>query len=329
MGYVLVLFNWIIYIVEMSRLISRGIRAIFNHFFGVFRPPPPKDVKDRVVVVAGAASGLGSEISHRFARLGAQVIMLDIDEHANLQAANELRRMGNNKVFSFPCDVSVESQVNAVAAKILKFFGKVDILVNNATRCEPHSASPLIQSPSESIQKTLFVNLLSHFWMTRAFLPSMIEKKSGHIVAISSLSGLMGTSKYSSFCASQHGVMGAMSAMASELEDYPGIYVSTACPVVEGPSVVESALPPAVRKFLDLELPSQRETASLIVDAVLRNREFVIIPRGFTILRWIDQLLPQKLSKFAQEAFMKENSGTPTPLFQGSTLRMTNGNSCH
>lgn len=83
--------------------------------------------------------------------------------------------------------------------------------------------------------------------------------------------------------------MGAMSAMASELEEYPGIYVSTACPVVEGPSVIESVLPPALRKFLDLELPSTRKTAVLIVDAVLRNREFVIIPGGFAILRWIDQ----------------------------------------
>ena len=83
--------------------------------------------------------------------------------------------------------------------------------------------------------------------------------------------------------------MGAMSAMASELEEYPGIYVSTVCPVVEGPNNVESVLPPAVKKFLDLELPSQRETAVLIADAILRNREFAIVPKGFAILRWIDQ----------------------------------------
>ncbi|XP_022701869.1 short-chain dehydrogenase/reductase family 16C member 6-like isoform X2 [Varroa jacobsoni] len=301
MGYFLVLFNWIIFIIEVSRTISSVVRELSSYMISFVRPPLPKDMKDKVVVVTGAATRLGSEISHRFARLGAQVIMLDVDEEANLQAANELRRMGNKKVFSFPCDVTVDAQVSAVAAKILKFFGRVDILVHNATWWEPTAVSPLIQSPSEAIHRTINVNLLSHFWMTRAFLPSMIERRSGHVVAISSPSGLIGNSaRFSSFCASQHAIVGAMSALAAELEAYPSIKLCIACcPVTVVTATTDTStvtthrlrLPSAIRRLLGLELPTLREQAAVLVDGIRSDKEYVVVPKGFVLLQFLEQSL--------------------------------------
>ncbi|OQR70949.1 short-chain dehydrogenase/reductase family 16C member 6-like [Tropilaelaps mercedesae] len=179
--------------------------------------------------------------------------------------------------------------------------------------------------------------------MTRAFLPSMIDRGSGHVAAISSPSGFIGNFvKFSSFSASQHAVVGAMSALASELETYPGIRLCTVCcPIVMvagsagavGSDANEGLrLPQVLRRLLGLQVPTLREQAAVIVDGIRSDKEFVVVPRGFALLQVLEQLLPQKLSKFAREVLLREKA-SPLAVTSAAgaalTGRVTNGNSCH
>lgn len=140
----------------------------------------------RVAVVTGAAGGIGDATARRLAELGAQVALLDLNLPSLQPIQNDLDAAGVGNL-ALACDVSDESAVNSAHQTVLKCFGKIDILVNNAAILAPSSAFEDVST--EAWDRTMAMNLRSVFLCTRIFGASMLGQRAGSIVNMASIAG--------------------------------------------------------------------------------------------------------------------------------------------
>lgn len=300
-GMILLLFNWLLFWVELGRLFVRLALASAETLYRALVPKPRKDVSSSVVVVTGAARGLGREIARSFANLGAKVVLLDIDQARNNELAKTIRASGG-KGFSFTCDVTDEDQVKNIAQKIGRLIGDVDILVNNAGIAQ---AMPILNMNPSQVRRTMEVNTLSHFWMIQEFLPKMLERKKGHIVAVSSLAGLVGAANYTEYCASKFAVMGLMLSLDRELSQTEAgrtIRLTTICPAVLSRGFSHMGLPYLSAWFPRIFPPvDANQAAREVVSRVLRDEELIVVPASFNLILKLSVLLPHSVGKIVQE----------------------------
>jgi len=141
-----------------------------------------KDVRDKVVLVTGGASGIGLCTAREFVRAGATVILTDIDAAALREAAERLGRDGA-PVHARVVDVTDRSQVEETSRWVLRTFGRLDVLVNNAG---VGYHGELADTSLETWKKLIDVNLWGILYHVHAFLPAMLERGRGHIVNVSS-----------------------------------------------------------------------------------------------------------------------------------------------
>lgn len=170
-------------------------------------------LENRTALVTGASRGIGREIALEMARAGADValIMTRASESAELAAA-EIKALGRRAEI-FCCDVSDMSAVTAMAAEVLKNFGKLDILVNNAGITRDKL---LMTMAEEDFTRVLDVNLKGTYHLIRAFIQSFVKNRYGRIVNISSVVGLSGNAGQANYAASKAGVIGLTKSVAKE-----------------------------------------------------------------------------------------------------------------
>jgi NAD(P)-dependent dehydrogenase (short-subunit alcohol dehydrogenase family) len=143
------------------------------------------DLRGRTAVVTGGGRGIGREIARTLASAGADVAIAEFDPVTSEDAANNLRELGRRSI-SITTDVRDPASVNAMAAKALEFFGHIDILVNNAGIAQHVPAEDMSDKDWLNLMN---VNLNGLFWCCRAVGKHMLERKSGAIVNIGSMSG--------------------------------------------------------------------------------------------------------------------------------------------
>ncbi len=185
-----------------------------------------KQLKGTLAVVTGAAMGMGKSLSQLLLSEGCKVALVDINK-ANLeQTENELSKIGECR--SYICDISSRDEVFKLAAKIEKEMGPLSILVNNAGIV---NAAPVSEMPIETIEKIIAINLTSQFWTVKAFLPSMMKQKEGHIVNFASAGGILAIPNIAAYCASKFGVVGFTDALRQEMKKQKtNIGVTMVCP---------------------------------------------------------------------------------------------------
>lgn len=188
---------------------------------------PADPLSDHVALVTGGSRGIGKAISLNLARLGAAVCICGRDHKVLESTAQELRAI-TPRVLSVPADVTQPDQVNALAQAAEQKLGPITLLVNNAGIGNPGFGA--IQDKSESDWDTVLnTNLKSVFLVSRAVVPSMILRKRGDIINISSLAGKNTFAGGALYCASKWGLQGLSGCMAEDLRAY-GIRVSVICP---------------------------------------------------------------------------------------------------
>ncbi|KRZ06702.1 Short-chain dehydrogenase/reductase family 16C member 6, partial [Trichinella zimbabwensis] len=170
----------------------------------------PKTVAHHVIVITGTAQGIARELAFLFANLKAKVVMIDIDKELNEQTGGQ--------AYAYGCDVSDPEKLRVVASEIVNDprLGCPDIVICSAGIWV---VKQLDEASDIEIKRTIDINLLGYFWTIRAFYPYILERGSGHIVAISSLAGYFGNSYASAYCASKFGVRGLMESLQWEIQE--------------------------------------------------------------------------------------------------------------
>ncbi|XP_003745099.1 short-chain dehydrogenase/reductase family 16C member 6 [Galendromus occidentalis] len=275
-------------IAEVLGLILTVMWIILRELAFFVIPRPSKSLRDKTVVLTGAAQGIGRLVAEKIARLGARCVLVDIDKEKNDKAAAEIRA-ANFDAWSYACDISKEDQIEKMHDWIKREVGPVDVVINNAAIV---NCQEILALEPHRVRRNFEVNTLSHIWMIREFLPSMKERGEGHFVATSSIAGMLGTAYLTDYCASKFAVRGLMSALEEELntQGFGGkIHLTTVCPLAIKTTMFEA---PRSRFPWAMPLLEPEEVANGLVDAMLENRREVIIPTRVGVLNKLCSLLP-------------------------------------
>jgi len=167
----------------------------------------------KVAVVTGAARGIGQEISKRLAQEGADVVLCDLQAEWLAETAGIVEGLGR-KALSLAVDVGDSEAVNACINEVVKVFGKVDIMINNAGITKD---TLLVRMSDDDWDAVLRVNLKGTFLFSRAVAKHMMKQRSGAIVNIASISGVIGTAGQANYAASKAGVIALTKSTANEL----------------------------------------------------------------------------------------------------------------
>jgi 3-oxoacyl-[acyl-carrier protein] reductase len=167
----------------------------------------------KVAVVTGAARGIGRSIAERLAREGADVVICDLQAEWLAETASAIQALGR-KALPLAVNVGNGESVTACIAEVIKVFGKVDIMVNNAGITKD---GLLVRMSEEDWDAVLQVNLKGTFLFTRAVAKYMMKQRSGAIVNIASVIGLIGNAGQCNYAASKAGVIALTKSTAKEL----------------------------------------------------------------------------------------------------------------
>lgn len=190
-------------------------------------------LENRNALITGGSRGIGKAIARRFVEEGANVFLCARGESALKETAEELRHMGG-KVAIHVADVSDHGSVEGMVGHALAEFGVLDILVNNAGIMMPRR---FMDYSFEEFERVMEVNLYGVFHVTRAVLPSMMERKRGKIINMASTAGKWGSMNQSGYNASKHAVVGLTRCLALEMAPFH-INVNAICPAgVEGDEI--------------------------------------------------------------------------------------------
>jgi len=173
-----------------------------------------EELRDRVALVTGASRGIGRAIALRIGAAGANVV---VNFHANAAAAAEVVeriQAGSSEAIALQADVSRPTEVDTLFERALERFGRIDILVNNAGVTRD---TLLLRMDEQAWDTVLDLNLKGTYLCTRAALRTMLRQRSGRIVNISSVGGIIGNAGQSNYAASKAGMLGFTRSIAREV----------------------------------------------------------------------------------------------------------------
>ena len=231
----------------------------------------------QVAVITGAASGLGLAISNKLLNEGAKLALLDFNELALQNAFDHY----SEEAELITIDLTRQELVNQAIEKVLKRFGKIDILVNCAgitgiTNVQSHEVS------AENLQKVFDINFMASFYTAQAVLPNMLANNYGRILHIASIAGKEGNAGMLAYSASKAAVIGMTKVQGKEYAE-KGITVNALAPAVIQTPLVD-AMPEAQVKYMTDKIPMKRcgtleEAANMAAFIVSKGSSFTT---GFT-----------------------------------------------
>lgn len=249
-------------------------------------------IKGKVVIVTGASSGIGEATARAFGLEGAKVV-LAARRVEKLQAiAQEINALNTGaETLVVPTDLSKLADIQNLIAQTLARFGRIDVLVNNAGIGRVDWLENL--DPVCDIQTQFDVNVMGMIQTTRLALPTMIQQRSGNIINMCSIAGLVATPTYSIYAASKHAVQGFSEALRREVKPW-GIHVSLIYP---GGVATEFAQRAGIKRKTNAKTPAfmlltAQQVGDAIVDLVRRPRRMRIIPWLWAVTVFLNKFLP-------------------------------------
>ncbi|MEM8529216.1 MAG: SDR family NAD(P)-dependent oxidoreductase [Chloroflexota bacterium] len=180
-------------------------------------------LQNKVVVITGASSGFGKIIAQKCVQSGASVVLAARSEEPLAHVAATLQ---GNRILAIPTDVTQDKDVAHLVRRTLERFGSVDVLVNSAGFGVIDS---VVNASLSDFNEMLDVNLCGVTRCTQAFLPHMLAQRSGHIIMMASLAGLIATNNMGFYSASKFALIGMSRALMLELHG-TGVLCTVVCP---------------------------------------------------------------------------------------------------
>lgn len=236
-------------------------------------------LEDLVVIVTGAAGGIGRAVARLFASSGAFLVLTDIHRRGLESLGNSLRAEGH-RVMTVVHDVSDPGSWQALVDRVMETFGRLDVLINNAGVVQPGLAEDL---PLDKVHQQVSVNLLGTIHGCQAALRVMKAQGFGKIVNVASLGGIVPMPGEAVYCATKNAIRGYTFSVYAELLDSP-VGITAVCPdSVETPQLDYELLhDEALLSFIGEPLEAG-QVARGMLKAVLRDSPEMLIPRGMGI----------------------------------------------
>lgn len=176
-------------------------------------------VKDKVIIVTGAGQGLGAAYARKLAEEGAKVVIAEKNEGKGKSVAREIIDKGGSAL-AVTTDVSKEESVKALVQEVVKTYGRIDVLINNAGIVSTIKLKPTEELTLEEWDQLMGVNLRGVFLCSKAVIPRMKAQGGGKIINISSSTVFKGKPFYIHYVTAKAGVIGFTRALAKELGEH-------------------------------------------------------------------------------------------------------------
>ncbi|KAI2652166.1 Epidermal retinol dehydrogenase 2 [Labeo rohita] len=235
------------FIKEIFELILGAVFYFFEAFVRLFIPHCKKDVEGEIVLVTGAANGIGKLIAKELGHHGATLVLWDINSEALDKTAKEFKQILDVRVYAYTCDCSRRSDVYKVAELTYK-----------------------------------------------AFLPAMLQRNHGHLVCVASHGGLFAMNGLADYCASKSAAVSFAESIALELLvlKKEGIKTTIVCPYLINTEMFRGC---QTKRPSFLPILDQRYAAKQIVDAILQEKMYLLLPSSLHFLMALKSLMPAKL----------------------------------
>jgi NADP-dependent 3-hydroxy acid dehydrogenase YdfG len=238
---------------------------------------------DKVAIVTGASSGIGRATALALANEGACLALAARREEALLDLAKELDGRGRETLI-LPTDVTRREQVENMVEAAVARWGRVDILVSNAGE---YIRAPIAELDPADLQRSLNVNFFGGVYCIKAVLPHMLERKSGHILAVTSMDGKIGLPPDAPYVSAKFALTGFLEVLRQEVSGH-GISVTNVLP-----GRVDTAMIEHLRFLRISPKVSPESVARAIVGAIRRRKAIVIVPPQARLLYYINVLAPR------------------------------------
>ena len=257
--------------------------------------------KDKNVWITGASSGIGEALAYMLSQAGSRLV-LSSNEPERLE---EVRDRCTNKVVHMvlPLDLSEWNTLAPKATEVLGQFGHVDILVNNGGISHRSLAKDTVLDVD---RRVMDIDYFGHIALTKAVLPSMLERKSGHIVVTTSLAGIIPVPYRTAYCAAKHALHGFFDTLRVEVWD-DNIEVTLVCPAQVRTNISYQALAGDGDKYGKMDPlieagMTPEACADAIIKAIVKGKQQILVGKGKPIIgTYVNRFLPALFTRLVRK----------------------------
>ena len=262
-------------------------------------------VDGKTLIVTGAGSGIGQALCWQLLEAGANIAGIDIHSEA-LAETQRAAKVGEDRFKAFVLDITDKARVDALPSEVIKHFGSVDGIINNAGIIQKFIA--VNDLTIEEINKVVDVNFYGTVYMTKAFLPLLLERPEAHIVNVSSMGGFIPFPRQTVYGATKAAVKIFTEGLYAELRDTP-VHVTVIFPGAVATNITEnSGLGPPRQEANpakgNMALPAAK-AAGMIIRAMEKNKFRVTVGKD----AWFLDILYRIAPKYATHFIQKKMSG--------------------
>lgn len=250
-----------------------------------------KNFKDKIIVITGAASGMGEAYADEFAKLGARLALCDINSK-DLQTVTQrvASIIGEENIYTETIDVSNRDAMFRFANQVKENLGNAHVIINNAGI--EGAVEPVYTMEINELERVMQINFFGVVYGTKAFLPQLVENQEGAVVNISSVFGLIATPSCADYCASKFAVRGFTEALMSEFTESP---ISILCvhPGGIATNIVKNETGAGfAEKFL---ITPPHDIAKHVIKSIMKGKEKIVYGNQSRLAWFASNFLPQSM----------------------------------
>lgn len=297
---ILRLYSTLILMWDCCVILAFFAMQVCRSLYQMIRVPKRKSVAGEIVAIFGSSRGVGRDLAIQLAELGAKVACVDINTTDNDWLVKSINDSGNIAL-AFECDLTNKNDIIRTTNAIENRFGHITMFFHC---CGVPSPRSLVNDPP-SIQNTLNLSVISHFWLLEAILPKMKRNERGHIVFLTSVAGLSGVKHQTPLSVAQFAVQGLFESVLDELRIEKLLKNISVSLVHLYPFVVTENCKNDIRMRIPSAFGTIRseDAARRIIDGVCRNELEISIPKYCLAFGHLVKLLPRRATLLLRELF--------------------------